>query len=127
MISFEISEFFKATPSEVYDAWLNGVLHSAMTGSPAEGQPKLNTFFSAWDNYISGKNIELIKDKRIVQLWRTSDFTDDDGDSTIEILLEEVPEGCKLTLKHTDIPEGQPDYKQGWVDSYFKPMADYFS
>ena len=44
------------------------------------------------------------------------------------ILLELVEDGTKITIIHSDIPEGQADdYKQGWQDFYFKPMKDYFS
>lgn len=34
--------------------------------------------FEAWDGDIQGKNIELDPPKRILQLWRTSEFEDDD-------------------------------------------------
>jgi activator of HSP90 ATPase len=28
----------------------------------------------AWNMYISGKNIELVKDKKIVQEWKTTEW-----------------------------------------------------
>lgn len=65
--------------------------------------------------------------RRIVQSWRTSDFEATDPDSQIEVLLEEVPDGTKITLRHTGIPDGQSGYEQGWRDNYFDPMREYFS
>ena len=49
-------------------------------------------------------------------------------DSKIELLLEPEGEGTKLTLIHTEIPDGQADsYEGGWEDSYFRPMRQYFT
>ena len=84
--------------------------------------------FKAWDGYIFGSTLELEPDQRIVQAWRTSEFPDNAPDSRLEILLEKVTEGTKVTLIHNDMPEDQIDpYRQGWEDFYFKPMKEYFS
>jgi activator of HSP90 ATPase len=43
-------------------------------------------------------------------------------------MLDENPNGTKITLTHTNLPEGQGEsYKQGWDDFYFTPMRAYFS
>ena len=95
-----------------------------MTGNPAHVGGK----FKAWDGYIFGSTLELEPDQRIVQAWRTSEFPDNAPDSRLEILLEKVTEGTKVTLIHNDMPEDQIDsYRQGWEDFYFKPMKEYFS
>jgi activator of HSP90 ATPase len=84
--------------------------------------------FKAWDGYIWGKTLEVEPYRRIVQAWRTSEFPEESPDSRVEILLEESGGETKITLIHTDIPEGQGDsYKQGWEDFYFTPMRAYFS
>jgi len=45
----------------------------------------------------------------------------------LEVLLEPVEEGTRLTLVHTHIPQNQSEeYKQGWEEYYFKPMLEYF-
>ncbi|MFN0213442.1 MAG: SRPBCC domain-containing protein [Saprospiraceae bacterium] len=126
-ISCTISDIFPTSPEALYTAWLDSDSHSAMTGGDAIVSADLGASFSAWDGYISGKNIELEPGKRILQSWRTTEFDSKDADSMLEILLEPLPEGTKLTLTHQGIPEGQPDYAQGWEDYYFKPMREYFS
>ena len=124
---FTISDVIPAKASEIYKAWLSSKGHAAMTGSAAKVAGKVGGKFSAWDGYIFGSTLELTPDQRIVQAWRTSEFPDDAPDSRVEILLEEVKGGTKVTLTHTDMPEDQvPDYKQGWEDFYFKPMKEYF-
>jgi activator of HSP90 ATPase len=126
--SIRISATVKATPRQVYDAWLSSKEHGAFTESKAVVSPKVGGRFTAWDNYISGTTVVLDPYKRIVQKWRTTDFSPGVPDSTLEVLLEETVTGTRMTLLHTDIPQGQGDqYKQGWRDYYFKPMKKYFS
>jgi activator of HSP90 ATPase len=98
-----------------------------MTGGEATGRPVKGTRFTAWDGYISSKNLELEPHRRIVQAWRTTEFSSGDADSRLEVLLEEAPGGIKVTLRHCNIPQGQTGYKQGWKDHYFEPMKRYFS
>ena len=124
---FTLSEIVLAKASVIYEAWLNSKSHAAMTGSPAKVDGKLGGKFSAWDGYIFGSTLELTSNKRIVQAWRTTEFPKDAPDSRVEILLDEVHNGTKITLIHSDMPEDQVgDYKQGWEDFYFKPMREYF-
>jgi activator of HSP90 ATPase len=126
--SLEMSETFSASPLRIYTAWLEGAAHAAMTGSPAESDPEPGGAFTAWDGYISGRHVVLEHGRRIVQTWRTGDFPGDAPDSNLEIVFEELGRGAKLTLKHTLIPDGQAEeYRQGWLDYYFKPMKRYFA
>jgi activator of HSP90 ATPase len=128
MDSFTVSTVLPATPDQIFEAWLSSQGHSQMTGSPAEVKTEIGGAFNAWDGYIRGKTLEMEPHHRIVQAWRTSEFSEDSPDSRVEILLEEVSDGTKITLSHTDIPDGQGDsYRQGWDDFYFTPMRKYFS
>lgn len=125
---FILSEIIPAKPAEIYRAWLSSAGHSAMTGSPAKVDGKLGGQFSAWDGYIFGKTLELTPDRYIIQAWRTSEFPAEAPDSHLEVLLEEVADGTKMTLTHNNLPEDQVEsYRQGWEDFYFKPMKEYFS
>lgn len=125
--SVRLKEFFKVEPSVIYHAWLNGKEHSKMTGGEAVSTDKVGEEFTAWDGYISGRNVELVENEKIVQSWRSSEFDDSDEDSELTILLSERKDGTELTLIHTNIPEGQTQYEQGWIDNYFVPMKEYFS
>jgi activator of HSP90 ATPase len=128
MESFTLSANIPATPEQIYEAWLSSEGHSQMTGSPAEVQGRSGGSFKAWDGYIWGKTLELESYHRIVQAWRTSEFPEESPDSRVEILFEGSNGETKITLIHTDIPEGQGEsYKQGWEDFYFTPMRAYFS
>jgi activator of HSP90 ATPase len=99
-----------------------------MTGGSADIDPRVGGAHSAWDGYITGITLELEPDHRIVQSWRTSEFPADSPDSRLEITLETVSDGTRLTLRHSEIPTGQgASYESGWVENYFQPMAAYFS
>jgi activator of HSP90 ATPase len=84
--SIELKETFLATPKELFNAWLDSDKHTAMTGGKANCNAKVNGEFSAWDGYISGKNISLIEDKEIIQEWRTSEFKESDKNSELTLL-----------------------------------------
>lgn len=126
--AFTIKADFPVKPQELFKAWLSSEQHGAMTGSPADIEPRVGGAFSAWDGYITGTTLELEPGARIVQAWRTSEFPESAPDSKVEINLEAVKNGTRLTLTHSDIPAGQVEsYETGWEESYFEPMRQYFA
>ena len=126
--SLRMSAVIAAAPRAIYDAWMSGKGHTAMTGSKASVTAKVGGKYTAWEGYISGRTLELKPGARIVQSWRSTEFGPDDPDSRLEILLEKSARGTKVTLVHTDIPPGQAaSYRKGWLDFYFTPMKEYFS
>jgi len=98
-----------------------------MTGGEAECSDEIGDTYSTWDEYITGKNISLIPYSEIIQTWRTSEFADTDPDSKLTLLLKNTESGCELTLIHENIPEGQSDYKKGWIEHYLNPMKEFFN
>jgi activator of HSP90 ATPase len=125
--SVEIKETFNTKPSAIYNAWLNSKEHGDMTGGEANCSDEVGGEFSAWDEYIQGSNKSLTANEEIIQNWRTLEFEESDEDSELTIRLKEVDGGCELTLLHTNIPEGQTQYKDGWVENYIEPMKAYFN
>jgi len=126
--SFTLTTTIPASPQEVYDAWLDSLAHSEMTGGAATMSDVIGADVSAWDKYITGRNIELIPGERIVQSWRTSEFGAEHEDSIITLTLEPVEEGTLLTLEHTNVPEEHRSYEEGgWQENYFEPMVAYFT
>ena len=124
----ELSVNLPAPPKHVYEAWMDSQDHGAFSGSAAAIDPRVGGRFTAWDEYISGETLALEPYRRILQSWRTPEFPADAPDSQLEILLEAVEGGTKLTLKHTQIPDGQgTEYEKGWTEYYFKPMLEFFA
>jgi activator of HSP90 ATPase len=97
-----------------------------MTGGLAHANAEIGVAFDAWDNYIRGRNLELEPDRRILQAWRTAEFTAEEEDSLLEITLVSEGIGTRLTLSHSNLPAHGEKYQQGWIEAYFEPMQAYF-
>ena len=126
-LQFTVTVEIPAAKETIYNAWLNGKEHANMTGMPATAGTKVGDAFTAHDDYISGKNIELVPFTKIVQSWRTTEFEEEDEDSVLEIRLEDKNSHTLVALTHSNLPPHGAQYEQGWIDYYFKPMKGYFS
>ncbi len=117
-----------AAAKDIYNAWLDSDAHSAMTGEKATASREVGGEFSAWNGYITGKNLMLIPNKKIVQSWRSSEFPEEAPDSVLSIQLLENEGITEVDLEHKDIPPGQGlQYQTGWIDYYANPMQRYFA
>jgi activator of HSP90 ATPase len=120
-------ELIPAEPIEVYEALLDAEKHSEFTGSKATSNSKVGSKFTAWDGYISGKNLKLEKGKRIVQEWKTTEWPAGCEPSIVEFTFKKAKKGTELTMVHSNVPAEQADsYRQGWIDSYWEPLKEYF-
>jgi activator of HSP90 ATPase len=125
-MEFRITTIIPATAETIYKTWLNSEGHGNMTGGGASITDRVGDGFKAWDGYIQGKNIELEPNKRILQRWRTSQFREDEEDSQLEIMLQDIGGITELTLSHTHVPASGAHYIEGWENHYFRPMKAYF-
>lgn len=123
----EMSWIVDAKPKEVYAHWLDSEGHGAMTGGRASVDPRVRSEFTAWDGYIHGVTTALEKNRRIVQTWRTSQFTRRAPDSRIEVKLRAIGGKTQVTLVHTKLVPGDgARYTAGWFEHYARPMVAYF-
>ena len=126
--SIEVSGVVPTDVETVFEAWLDGPTHSAMTGAEASCEPGVGGRFTAWDGYIEGRTLQIEAPSRIVQAWRTSHFPEGSAESRLEVRFAREGGGTRVTFLHSDIPEGQgASYEQGWIDHYLDPMKAYFS
>ena len=126
--TYTLRSVIPATPEQIYAAWLDSLAHSDMTGGEASMSDEVGATVSAWDGYITGRNLELLPGKRIVQSWRTSRFTDAHADSIVTVTLRASASGTVLTLEHSNVPDDQRNYEDGgWEENYFEPMKEYFA
>src|SRR4030066_2313555 len=116
-----------ASPEEVYDAFIDARKHSEFTGSEATCDPTVGGEFTAWDGYISGRNLELEKGKRIVQEWTTTEWPEGYPPSKLELTFKKVKGGTEITMHHSKVPEEQTDeYKQGGKNNPWEPSKNNF-
>lgn len=111
-------------PETVYLALTNPLTIELWTGEPAEMSTEPGSEFSMWDGAISGRNIEFEPDKKIVQQWY---FDRQEEESIVTIKLHADKAGTSVELRHTNIPdEAYADMVEGWNDSYFGALIDFY-
>ncbi len=121
------SIFVKASPEAVYEALVDARRHSEFTGSPATTNSRVGAKFTAWDGYISGKNLELVKGKKIVQEWKTTEWPKGYPPSVLQFTLTPKRGGTELRMLHSKVPAEQTEsYREGWQSAYWEPLKEYF-
>ena len=106
-------------------ALTNPVTLELWTGEAAEMSTEPGSEFSLWEGAIVGKNIAFEPGKKIVQQWYFDGQTED---SIVTIKLHPDKGGSSVELRHTNIPDTDfNDIAEGWNDSYFGNLADFFS
>jgi uncharacterized protein YndB with AHSA1/START domain len=121
-----VSRVIPAPAKRIFHAWLDPAEHEKMTGAGATGTAA--GAFTAWDGYISGRTVSTKPYTRIEQAWRSTEFPPGAPDSRLVVTLAPAPGGTRVTLRHSNLPEGQAaSYAKGWEDFYFDPMTRYFS
>jgi activator of HSP90 ATPase len=83
--------------------------------------------FTLFGGYITGRNLELARNERLVQAWRTRSW--DAGDySIVKFALVADGAGTKLVFNHRGFPEGQGGHlAKGWHTHYWDPLGKYLS
>jgi activator of HSP90 ATPase len=120
--------FKKTTPETLYDIYMDAKKHSKATGGTAKISDKAGSSYSAWDDYITGKNLQLVKGKMIVQSWRSSEFKSSDLDSIFILQFEKKGNDALVHMVHANVPDHQyAQVKGGWNDFYWKPWKKYLS
>jgi len=105
-----------ALPHDVYNAMTNPLMIEIWTGEPVVMSTEPGSDFEIWDGAITGKNIEFIQDKLIVQKW----FFGEEEDSIVIIKLFPDKKGTQVELNQTNIPDNAfNNMVEGWDVDYF--------
>ena len=123
------TEHFEASPAEIYDAIMDSKKHAQFTGAAAKIENKVGGNFSAHGGYITGKNLELVPGKKIVQSWHAEeDHWPDDYFSKITFdLKQDKKGGTTLNFTHEGVPVEHADsIEDGWVTYYWEPLKEMF-
>lgn len=116
---------FTATPQQVYRALMDSTEHATFTGAPADVSPEEGGACSWYGGQVTGRNIELVPGKRIVQVWRAKNW--DEGVYSVT-KYELVADGAntRLRFEQAGHPEGTGEHLEGgWHERYWKPLATY--
>ena len=117
---------FKVSPQRIYEALLDPKQFAAFTGLPAQIDPKVGGAFSLFSGVVTGRNIELAPNQRIVQAWRPGHWSPGVY-SIVKFELKARGAESTLFLDHTGFPAGDADgLDSGWHEHYLDPMQKYF-
>ncbi|MBL0066724.1 MAG: SRPBCC domain-containing protein [Bacteroidetes bacterium] len=112
---------------QLYSMYLNSKEHGLLTGGgKAKISEKAGTAFSAWDGYISGKNLLLVKGKLIVQSWQAADWEDLKVPSVLVLQFDQDGKDALIIMTHTGVPANHiQGITKGWMEYYWKPWRAY--
>jgi activator of HSP90 ATPase len=120
--------FKNTSPKTLYNLYMDAKKHAAATGAPAKITAKAGAKYAVSDGYITGRNLQLVKDKLIVQSWRAADWDKTDGDSTFIIHIEPKGKDSVLNVTHANVPDKHAkSIAGGWHTYYWKPWKQYLA
>lgn len=119
---------FNASPQRVYAALTDAQRFSAFTGgAPSEISREAGGPFSGFGGMITGRQLELVPDRRVVQAWRAGNW----GEGIYSIVRFELhAQGSqtRLAFDHTGFPEEQREHLEaGWRKMYWEPLERYLA
>ncbi len=116
---------FSAPPGRVYEALADLERFAEVTGAPASGQSTEGAAFSAFGGHVTGRQLELVPAKRLVQSWRAKTWPEG-VHSIVRFELHSDGAGTKLVFDHEGYPEDQKDHlSNGWRTMYWEKIAKY--
>jgi activator of HSP90 ATPase len=114
---------FTAPPSRIYKTLVDLNQFAAATGTPASGDSTEGAAFTAFGGHITGRHVELVPDKRVVQAWRAKTWPEGVY-SIVRFELKADGQGTKLVFDHTGFPEDEKDHlASGWHAQYWDKIA----
>lgn len=128
---------FQASRKRVYEALtdpqqfdkvmrLSAAMRSMATGTkPAEINRNVGGTFLIFGGYVSGRQIELVPNERIVQAWRPQTWQAGDY-SIVKFELVEQGAATKILFDHRGFPDGTGEHlAAGWKENYWEPLREY--
>jgi activator of HSP90 ATPase len=125
MKTFKKTFIINAEPSDVYAALTNPYTIELWSGYPALISTEPGSEFSLWEGDISGKMLEAIPGKKVVEQWYFGDQTEE---SIVTITIHPKGENSSVTVEHTNIPDDDfENIAEGWREYYFDAISTFFN
>ena len=116
-----------ADPSRVYRVLVDTREFSAATGAPATGDSTEGAPFSLFGGHITGRHVELVPGKRVVQAWRAKTWAEGSY-SIVRFELIADGKGTRVVFDHEGFPEDLTDHlAKGWASNYWEKLAALFA
>jgi activator of HSP90 ATPase len=84
--------------------------------------PHVGGAFALFGGYITGRQLELVRNQRIVQAWRAASWSEGIY-SVARFQLQAHGAGCRIVFDHTGIPSDDArSLAEGWQSHYWEPL-----
>jgi activator of HSP90 ATPase len=94
-----------------------------LTGAPASGDSTEGAAFSAFGGHVTGRHVELVPNKRVVQAWRAKTWPEGVY-SIARFELKGDGKGTKLVFDHDGFPADMKEHlASGWQANYWDKIA----
>jgi activator of HSP90 ATPase len=114
------------SPSRLYQMYLDPKVHAAFTGAPVKISARVGAAFEAFGGALSGKILQLVPNRLIVQSWRSTQFAKRDLDSTLVLSFWSDPGGARIELTHINVADSDfAGVSEGWWKYYWNPWRAY--
>jgi activator of HSP90 ATPase len=114
---------FAAPPSRLYNVLTDLTQFAEATGAPASGESREGGSFSLFGGHITGRHLELVADKRVVQAWRAKTWPAGVY-SIVRFELQPDGKGTRLVFDHEGFPEAETEHLAGgWHSMYWEKIA----
>ena len=125
MKTFQKTFRINAEPADLYSAITNPYTIELWSGYPAVMSEEPGSEFSLWEGDITGKNLEFVRNKKVVQEWYFGEQTEK---SIVTITIKPDGEDSEVTVEHTNIPDADfADIAAGWREFYFGAIMSFFN
>jgi activator of HSP90 ATPase len=113
----------EAEPEDVYACLTNPFTIELWSDMPAKMEAKEGTEFEIFEGDISGKILELVPNKKVVQQWY---FGEQEEPSIVTFKIHPDKAKVSLELRHTNIPdEAYDEIKEGWKKYYLGRIKEF--
>ncbi|HEY1960523.1 MAG TPA: SRPBCC domain-containing protein [Polyangiaceae bacterium] len=113
---------FGAAPGAVWKTLVDAKKFGEATGQPASGGGGEGAAFSAFGGHVTGRNVEVVESKRLVQAWRAKTWPEGQW-SIVRFELSPGPGGTKLVFDHEGFPEAEQEHlAAGWKSMYWEKI-----
>jgi len=115
------------TDAAAFDAMTTHETDMKVLDKPSVLTPRVGDEFSLFGGYITGRNIELLPERRIVQAWRTESWPAGCY-SIVAMDFSPTQQGTRLVFEHRGFPDSQGEHlAKGWYLHYWEPLRAHLS
>jgi uncharacterized protein YndB with AHSA1/START domain len=124
-----------ATPAQVFAILADAEVLSALSGMSGQAGRSAGEEFSAFDGHVTGRQIDLVPDQRVVQAWRFPVW-EPGRYSLVRFTLETEDGGTRLVIDQDGEPEEadtlgchqtwHDHLDANWPTFYLTPLTNHF-